>query len=342
MSHPPVQSFAEKHGGFVISVVFHAAFLMVLQNAPVPASRQRPEKQPEPIRIELNPVQVPSEPEPLPLSPEIEIQENVATTAEADSALESVAPEGKPDEGGAAEAIELASLPPGALELNPAPLAFIPEPSPRKLTEPDLLIQEEEPEIRSETEPAEQAESLLLDERIRQFLDERERALKEYNDVVGQRGSDRVAQRLSLARAELEGKRWLETTEGGQEGAIRSFSSEGVSPKIAEEVYARYGIESFSQYVDVAKGDGHNYLNSARVGGKQFTRREGRGVFRVLSIPQSAYGHLARLERDALVARGLDPSKTRILEVEFGIASVGSTYDLTVSRISVAPIEFQP
>jgi hypothetical protein len=107
-------------------------------------------------------------------------------------------------------------------------------------------------------------------------------------------------------------------------------------------VYARYGIESFSQYVDVNNSTDYNYLNSAKVDGKQFTRREGRGVFRVLSIPQAAYAHLARLERDALLERRLDPARTRILEVEFGITSVGKTYDLTVSRIKVAPIEFQP
>lgn len=343
MPYPPQQSFADKHGGFVISVTFHLAFLMVLHNVTLSPPARPAEKKPEPIRIELSPVQetAVAEPEPEPRIPEWD--ENVATVAESETSQDTATPEGVEAESPEApEEVEIASLPPSALPLNPDPMRYLPEPSPAKLTEPDLLIQEEEPEPPNEAESTSRNEDLVLDARIEAFLREREQKLKEYNDIVGRRGSDRVAQKLSLARAELEGKRWLETTEGGQEGAIRSFSSEGVSPKIAEEVYARYGITSFSQYVDVNRSDGQNYLNSARVGGKQYVRREGRGIFRVLSIPQSAYAHLARLERDALVERGLDPATTRILEVEFGIASVGKTYDLAVSRIRVAPMEFRP
>lgn len=343
MPYPPQQSFAEKHGGFVISVAFHLAFLMALHNVTIAPKAPPPEKKPEPIRIELSPVEqtVAVEPEPVPPIPEWD--ENMATVAESETTQESATPEGAEAEPpNPAPEIEVASLPPSALPRKADPLQVRPEPSPRTLNEPDILIQEDNPEARDESETRSEDESLVIDDRIETFLREREQKLKEYNEIVGRRGSDRVAQKLSLARAELEGKRWLETTEGGQEGAIRSFSSEGVTPKIAEEVYSRYGITSFSQYVDVERTEGQNYLNSARVGGKQYVRREGRGIFRVLSIPQSAYAHLARLERDALIERGLDPAKTRILEVEFGIASVGNTYDLTVSRIRVAPMEFKP
>lgn len=342
MQHPTQQTFAEKHGGFVISVAFHLAFLMVLSNVSVPQTR-RPEKQkPEPIRIELSPVEQTAAAEPEPVMPVPEWEDVVATVAEAETTEETANPEGEPLEGRNAEDVQIASLPPSALPLSPDPLHYEPEPSPETLPEPEILI-EEEPQVEKSRQGESDQEELVLDERIQEFLREREQKLSEYNELVGRRGSDRVAQKLSLARAELEGKRWLETTEGGQEGAIRSFTSEGVSPKIAEEVYARYGITSVSQYVDTERGNSAgNYLNAAQVGGRRYTRREGRGVFRVLTIPDAALAHLARLERDALLERGHDPSKTRILEVEFGIASTGSTYDLAVNRIRVAPMEFQP
>lgn len=345
MSLRPPQSFAERHGAIVISAVFHAAFLVALRNAPVPEPRPSARPEPQPIRIELTPVQEAS-PLPMPpLQPVVDWDENVATVADEQpdepSPLTEPAPEPPAGPTEAKPEFQVAAVAP-APPLTVGPDAIPYEPRAEPLPEADLLIQEDDPDAEAREATGSEADSLLLDERIKAYLKDREKRLTEYNDAVGQRGSDLVARKLSLARASLEGKRWLETTEGGQEGAIRSFTSSGVPPKIAEEVYARYGIKSFEQFVDVNRADGYNYLNSARVGDTQFVRREGRGVFRVLSIPQSAYAFLATLERDALVEGGHDPARTRILEVEFGIASVGAQYDLVVTRIKVAPMEFRP
>lgn len=342
------RGFAERHGAVVISAVFHGAFLVMLQNMSLPEPRPASRPEPEPIRIELAPVEQ-TAPLPMPpMPPVVDWSENVATVADAASEEPVTeaerAPGEAPEQPVDPEEFQIAAL--STRQPTRGADAIPYESMPDLADNPDLLIQDSDADVEAEEARTDEAESILLDERIKAYLEDRERRLTEYNDAVGQRGSDLVAQKLSLARASLEGKRWLETTEGGQEGAIRSFTSSGVSPKIAEEVYARYGIKAFDQFIDSNRPDGTNFLNSAKIGDNQFVRREvrpeGRGVFRVLSIPQSAYAFLATLERDALIEQGHDPARTRILEVEFGIASVGRQYDLVVTRLKVAPMEFGP
>lgn len=355
MLQPKNQKFLEKHGGTVISVAFHLAFFMLLQNYSLPLTRVDAKPEPEPIRIELRPPAEPVQPAPADPEPPVEmppipeLEENVATVADPnageDSGNEAAGEEGEAGESEAAErevaaARSLpAARPAEGLIFEPGPAEIAPLEEEAE-SEPEPVL----PEDSTAPPPPEDesAEPIELDARIQTYLKERESALNEYNDAVGQRGSDSVAQKLRLARAELEGKRWLESTEGAQEGAIRSFAVASVDRRISEEVFARYGIESYSQYVDEKTGGDFGYLNSAKLGGTQYIRRSGQGMFMVLSIPESALARLAQLERDALLERGLNPASTRVIEVEFGIASVGKTFDLVVTNLKVAPIQFQP
>lgn len=351
MLQPTNQRFIEKHGGMVISVAFHLAFFMLLQNYSLPLTRVDAKPEPEPIRIELRPPAepvppAPAVPEPPAEMPPIpELEENVATVADPnageDSGNDAAGEEGE-SEAAVREVAAARSLPAAR---SAEGIVFEPEPAeiapPVEAADPELQPLPEDSTAPPAPEEA-AAEPIELDARIQTYLKEREAALNEYNDAVGQRGSDSVAQKLRLARAELEGKRWLESTEGAQEGAIRSFAVASVDKKISEEVFARYGIESYSQYVDEKTGGDFGYLNSAKLGGTQYIRRSGQGMFMVLSIPESALARLAQLERDALLERGLNPASTRVIEVEFGIASVGKTFDLVVTNLKVAPIQFQP
>jgi hypothetical protein len=340
MQGPTTPSFAEKHGGLVVSLTFHVAVFMLLQNVYMPVTRNAPQPEPDPIRIELQPlVEEPASIseveliEPVEVPRELVVEENVATVAESTSEESN---QGEPDDRAGRQ---LAALPRDfILEREARAARSIEEP----MAEIGVLLETELVAPVESEDPAEGATPLELDERIQAYLRERARSLNEYNDAVGRQGSDRVAQRLSLARAELEGKRWLETSEGAQEGTIRGFATSDVDQKITEEVFSRYGIQSYTQFFDGTSQSEFGYLSAARTKEATYVRRSGQGLFQVLSIPESAVARLVQLEREALIERGYNPSETRVIEVEFGIASIGRDYDLVVKDLKVAPIAFRP
>jgi hypothetical protein len=163
--------------------------------------------------------------------------------------------------------------------------------------------------------------------------------LARLNALARREGSPHVADRIKDAQVKLKAKKWLTTTRGLEEGVIRSITATGAPKSAADEVFARYGIRVGMKYLDGSEG-GYGFLNQASTDAGVYVNRPGRGPQLVFSYGSTAVAKMLQLEREALRARGQDPARARVIEVEFGIVKSRAGYDLGVRDISFAPVDF--
>jgi hypothetical protein len=149
-------------------------------------------------------------------------------------------------------------------------------------------------------------------------------------------GSDEVAARLSLLRADQVAHKTLFSSRGLREGAIRRIDTSDVPSDVADQVLARYGFRTLIAKVDGELNGG--YLSGATTPQGQFVNSVGKGVWRILRYGEAAVRHMMRLEDEALRAQGYDPERTRVVRVEFGIGTTATGHDLVVKRIEVEPV----
>lgn len=120
---------------------------------------------------------------------------------------------------------------------------------------------------------------------------------------------------------------------GGIEGAVRELKLEGHPPEVLEQIMNRYNLRVVLR--EFKSGSrGQNFLSSASKGpGEQYFGGLSvpPGVYEVFQLNQETVGLMSRLEEDAIRKQGLEPLKTRVIRVVFGIVnSEGGGYELGV------------
>lgn len=315
---------AERWGGWLISVCLHIAFFALLLNFNAPVRDYRGIDETPAVRIVLAAPE-PETPEDTPPDPDpAHRMENVRSTTAENPASASrmrhgvspeIPPEGDPRaEESATDSIQVISELTGESEEVPAPAELSPQTDDRMR----------------------RSEHLRHEEDLVRELRERSR-----RGELTPRGTDterreEIDMRLKEIEIDQSAKRWLTTTEGQAEGVIRSLDTMGVPQTLAEEVLGRYGIRI---YVDVMDGKGSTmkFLNEARTSQGTYLNEVGRGMFQIFSIPQSAVGRMMRMEVREMERRGMDPARTRVLEVEYGIIRVPGGYDLGITQFKAVP-----
>ena len=312
---------SERHGGLIVSLAFHMALFTLLYNVSVPEIFIS-EPEPQPIRIllaEPAPEEVGEEEQPQPPQPEelltpqppLPVQRTVAELIDSTSEdNEATAP----------------------LELEPVAAMFSSEEIENLETE---LVQIDEVEPPEEDADRRIEEELEFEQSLRPQL----AALSRSNDELSQSGSSEIDDLLRTARVDQKAMEWLSTTDGLDKGVIRSIDVSDHPPELARSVLARYGIETTVARLD-GKGSSYGFLNRAKTSAGTFYNRAGKGVYRVFSIPQALIPELVRMEVDALRRRGMDPARTRVLRVDYGIVNTTRGYALGVKDLEVAPMEF--
>ncbi len=120
---------------------------------------------------------------------------------------------------------------------------------------------------------------------------------------------------------------------GGIEGAVRELKLEGYPPEVLEQIMNRYNLRVVLREFK-AGSRGQNFLSSASKGpGEQYFGGLSvpPGVYEVFQLNQETVGLMSRLEEDAIREQGLEPLKTRVIRVVFGIVnSAGGGYELGV------------
>ncbi len=173
-------------------------------------------------------------------------------------------------------------------------------------------------------------------EQLKEQLRTQRDAVRKQNERTAKEGSAEIAQRLQAASVSQKAKKWLASTDGAKEGVVRSLEISDVGGEVADRVLDRYGIKIMVEYMD-GKPKGYSFLNQAQTAGGTYFNRSGQGVFQVFSYSQAAVAKMMQLEVAELQRRGMDPARTRVIEVHYGIVQTTAGYDLGIKKMDAIP-----
>lgn len=102
-------------------------------------------------------------------------------------------------------------------------------------------------------------------------------------------------------------------------GTVRDLELGGQPREVVDEVMQRYRLRVSERYVPARSVQ--TYLSSAADGRGHFTASPFReaGIYQVFELSRESVAAMSRLEEAELHARRLDPEKTRVTLVKFGI-----------------------
>lgn len=325
-------SFVERRAGFILAVCLHVmlfASLAMQERLPVIDPRPTPLRQ---VHIQLAPPPVE-----LALQPTQEVMPQLADIPQEGGAVaENPAPESEISETG--EPTEWAKpLPVNAMGETVSPVADSTESAESAAHVPEAIVA-------APVETAEGSEALQarlaalrrkLDGKRAEALSQPDEQDEARIDATAEEGSDVIAERLKLLDVDMKAQETLFRSKGTHAGVIRSLVLTGVDRVVSQQVMARYGIRIIP--IHGAQTGGRRskpgYLTSATTGDGQFVQGTGRGNFLKFIISRQAGMRMMQLEAEALEARGFDPAKARLIEVEFGVVPTIDGYDLGVRKM---------
>jgi hypothetical protein len=188
---------------------------------------------------------------------------------------------------------------------------------------------EEEPQIENPPAPNVVADQETLD-RMRREL-ERTMAQEKVKETE-------VLEQIAQMSDEAPGMKRDYTTIGTDRGTVRELNIEGYPEAMQQRFMARYGIKVRLKYVDASKNG--SYINVARTDRGAYLNRGGRGYYEVLTLTDTVLKKMAQLEEAAMEERNLDPLRTEITLVVFGLTETpGGFVDLVITRFEAHPID---
>lgn len=116
---------------------------------------------------------------------------------------------------------------------------------------------------------------------------------------------------------------------GAEEGTVRVLDIGNVPGKISDRVLQRYRIRITKKFI--SSDNDLFFLNKVQVQDKTFISGSGTGYYEVFEIPLEAVKKMTLLEGMEFSARRLDPSKTRVKKIVFGIVQIDGEYDLGIT-----------
>lgn len=187
--------------------------------------------------------------------------------------------------------------------------------------------------------PAPAAQAELDDQTLRELERERERLRAELErerqlaEAIAERAMGQAARSPDRAPAPAAG--------GGSVplGTVRELSLDGYPEHVVQEIMDRYELRVVEKAV--AGGSNQNFLSSASTaeGGRFIADRGGApGVYQVFMLSRKAVATMSRLEEEEIRRRGLDPMRTRVTRVKFGIVGHPPETDLGVLLLEAQPL----
>lgn len=178
----------------------------------------------------------------------------------------------------------------------------------------------------SETPVPSEIQEMMAEEKIK--LEEELRTLKA-------QGSDPVPQKAPQGYSNTP----RQSTGLGSKGAERQLEMEGFSPEITNQIMNRYDMRIETKRM---KGSTQNFLSSASgSSGTYFTGSEvPDGIYEVWQLSRKAVSKMAHLEEEAIKAKGMNPEKTRVKKIVYGIVRTSDGgHDLGVTYFDAEPID---
>jgi hypothetical protein len=123
---------------------------------------------------------------------------------------------------------------------------------------------------------------------------------------------------------------------GAEEGVVRILDIGNVPGKISDQVLQKYRIRITKKFIS---GDNNVFfLNKVQVQDKTFISGSASGYYEVFEIPMEAVKKMTMLEGMEFSRRKLDPSRTRVKKVVFGIIQIDGDYDLGITAFEFEEI----
>jgi hypothetical protein len=343
--------FAEKHGGWVLAICLHVMAFAALASWQEPARslfKQEPPRRAIVVHLE-SPDPAPSRFAALatgdpnrsrPAKPAGAMAAVVAPDAgeQAKPAQATLVPDDRPAAQGVAEAKAADAKPARRVAARPPKEA----PAPPKIAT-DAKGQDRTPASQAERATRDETAALSALERrypgILEQLDRDGKATQGNGQGQADQGSVAVQRRLGAAQADLVAKRTLYRAPTLSAGVDRSIDLSDIDLNKAQTVLGRYGIKIMVFQADrdmpEARFNNRGYLNSAVTRTGVFTQSDyiRRGNYQMFTFGAIAEKRMAQLEEEALAQKKLDPARTRVTRVVFGVVPTMGGLDLGIRSI---------
>lgn len=128
----------------------------------------------------------------------------------------------------------------------------------------------------------------------------------------------------------------------GPEGAVRELDLEGFPHDVVDDIMKRYKLKVVTRHIPAGQR-GQSFLSSASRGANETYFGGGavpEGVYEVFQLSRDSVALMSRLEEEALKQRGLEPLKSRVIHINFGIVKDGDEgYVLGVKSMEAEAVE---
>lgn len=301
----------EARGGIIFSVALHivlATFL--LSNA---WKRPNPYRQPsEIVRVRFQ-EPPPEAPPPVP-APPLELSPSAAATERHN-----------PD----APSDQPAEAPPSPSDPEVALIAPESAAPPEKGLQPELAPDE------ASDQQSLSAEEIAFLQAARQQREKREQKLE--------MEASRLSREMLNRNFESRAREWLADSGGAKDGVIRRLELTGYNDDIVERVLFKNGMEILYQHISAGEATGGAPIGSVTTSAGTYTAGSvaRSGVYEIVRFSDKAFQRIAQLERQYMARYRLDPKKTRMISVIYGISNLGGNkgYDLVILKAEHQVIE---
>jgi len=305
-----MQAFLERQSPAVASVLLHALLLLFLWTQ----VEVRPIEPPRPEPIEMQ-IVLPPQPESSAGAGRPEAQPDLSQVQRTSAnPAEQPTPEVPAQPQATEEAKEEETAKPNEQKPEPTP----PEPTPVPAT-----TAEEKP-----------AKTPLDPQTIEQFRAQQEKIQQD----LEARKSRVMTQVSGFAPAQGPGVKRPYSSAGSDRGVIRELDISKFPVEMQERFKARYGITI--QVRRVEGGSPQSYVNAVTTDHGTYLSSGGSGVFEVMTLSKKVLARIAELEEQELRKRNLDPLRSRVIEVVFGLREDDrGLVDLVITRFRAEPIQ---
>jgi hypothetical protein len=189
---------------------------------------------------------------------------------------------------------------------------------------------------------------LLLEPQRLPISDSDQRLLESAREAMLEREA-RLAQKVAAAametayrRLESKGRELNLKNDGAKNGISRRLELRGVPEGLLERVLFKNGMEILHAHLDA------NFRSNSPIGSAvtdegvyaaaPVTRE---GIYEVVNISPRALAKIASLEEEYIRAQRLDPNKTQLVSVTYGVANLGGNkgYDLVILQAEHRSLE---
>jgi len=173
-----------------------------------------------------------------------------------------------------------------------------------------------------------------LDEKTLEQL----RAELEQREAEQRKRKSQLMQEVAAITAQAPGAKRPYVSDGAEQGTIREINIARYPKSMQERFFKRFHIKIQIKYL--SGGSHSGFVNAVITDRGTYESHGGSGYYEVMTISPQLNRRMAQLELQELQRRHLDPLRTRVIEIVFGLREdEDGRVDLCVTRFKAEPIK---